>query len=98
MTPQDKAKSIQRALNRNPGGAKLTVDGIIGPATEAAFNDLKALTTQGSVTIQGSGKAGWYSQYKGKYIWIDNEDEPDSNALGVPDDQQGCSFYDHSTL
>ncbi len=45
-----------------------------------------------------SGKGSWYSQYRGKYLWVDTGDKPNSNALGVPDDQQGVAFYDRATL
>jgi hypothetical protein len=45
-----------------------------------------------------SGKGSWYSQYQGKYIWIDNGDAPNSNALGVSDADQGVSFFNSSTL
>ncbi len=45
-----------------------------------------------------SGKGSWYSQHSGKYEWIDTGDEPGSAALGVPDNAQGVSFYDHDTL
>lgn len=88
MTEFTKVKNIQRILNQDPNGAGLSVDGIIGPKTEAAFDALKL----------ESGKGSWYSQYEGKYSWVDSGDEPDSNALGVPDDQQGVAFYDRSTL
>jgi len=44
-----------------------------------------------------SGRGSWYSQYKGKFTWIDAEDEPNSNALGVPDYAQGISFYNQGT-
>jgi hypothetical protein len=45
-----------------------------------------------------SGKGSWYSQYQGKYTWVDNGDAPNSNALGVPDADQGVSFLNPSTL
>lgn len=45
-----------------------------------------------------SGKGSWYSQYRGKYKWVDTGDAPNSNALGVPDDAQGISFLDRETL
>lgn len=45
-----------------------------------------------------SGRGSWFSQYRGKYDWVDLGDKPNSNALGVPDDQQGIAFYNHSTL
>jgi len=44
------------------------------------------------------GRGSWYSQFIGKYTWIDNGDEPGSNALGVPDNAQGISFYSRPTL
>lgn len=45
-----------------------------------------------------NGKGSWYSQYRGKYKWEDDGDAPNSNALGVPDDAQGVSFYNSKTL
>lgn len=45
-----------------------------------------------------SGKGSWYSQYRGKYKWVDGGDAPNSAALGCPDDAQGVSFYDRKTL
>lgn len=45
-----------------------------------------------------SGKCSWYSQYVGKYTWIDSGDQPNSNALGVPDYCQGVAFYNQATL
>ena len=45
-----------------------------------------------------SGKCSWYSQFNGKYEWVDRGDKPNSNALGVPDNAQGVSFYNHATL
>ncbi len=44
------------------------------------------------------GRGSWYSQFHGIYHWVDDTDTPNSNALGVPDDCQGVSFYDHATL
>lgn len=43
-----------------------------------------------------SGRGSWYSQNPPN--WIDTGDEPNSNALGVDDSQQGIAFYDRSTL
>lgn len=45
-----------------------------------------------------SGKGSWYSQFVGKFTWVDTGDAPGSAALGVPDDAQGVSFMDSSTL
>lgn len=45
-----------------------------------------------------SGRGSVYSQFDGIYHWHDAGDAPGSNALGVPDDCQGISFYEHSTL
>jgi len=45
-----------------------------------------------------SAKGSWYSQYQGKYSWVDKGDAPGSNALGVPDSDQGISFLNRSTL
>lgn len=79
-------------------------DGKIGPKTKLAF---EALTDP--VTAKGGiGKGSWYSQYEGRYTWVDkgdgkwNKDKTiylgPNNALGVPDDQQGVALYDHGTL
>lgn len=45
-----------------------------------------------------SAKGSWFSQYKGKYEWVDDGDAPGSSALGVPDDKQGIAFLERSTL
>ena len=50
------------------------------------------------LTPSGGGRGSWYSQYNGKYNWVDLGDKPNSNALGVPDINQGCSFYNSATL
>jgi hypothetical protein len=89
---ETKVKHIQRTLNEDPGGADLKVDGVIGPKTEAAFYALKAESTA------FSSLGSWYSQYQGKYTWLDEGDEPNSNALGVPDDQQGIALPSRETL
>ena len=49
-------------------------------------------------SIFQSGRASWYSQFSGKYEWRDSGDKPGSAALGVPDDAQGISFFNHATL
>jgi hypothetical protein len=46
----------------------------------------------------GQGKGSWYSQYRGNYVWRDDMDKPNSNALGVNDIYQGVSFYNRGTL
>lgn len=92
MTSKTKVKHIQRTLNEDPGGAELEVDGFIGPKTEAAFYALKA------ESAAHSSLGSWYSQYKGKYVWVDTGDEPGSNALGVPDNQQGIALPSQETL
>jgi hypothetical protein len=89
---ETKIKHIQRTLNEDPGGADLKVDGVIGPKTQAAFDALKAESTQ------FSSLSSWYSQYRGEYTWIDKQDKPRSNALGVPDDQQGIALPSRDTL
>src|SRR5262249_61267114 len=57
-----------------------------------------APTQPASTAPVSSGKDSWYSQYEDQYSWVDRGDEPNSNKLGVPDDQQGCSFYNQATL
>ena len=66
------------------------------PQMPAGADTGRAVETGPSALEEGKGS--WYSQYKGKYRWGDNEDEPNSNALGVPDDCQGISFLNHDTL
>ncbi len=46
----------------------------------------------------GYGKGSWYSWFTGKYVWEDKGDKKGSNALGVPDECQGISFYDIGKL
>lgn len=58
---------------------------------------LAAFIESPQVAFEG-GHGSWYSQFDGIYEWRDTGDEPGSSALGVPDDCQGVSFYDHSTL
>lgn len=91
MTNQAKIKAIQRTLNREPHSANLVVDGIKGPKTDLAYNAL-------GFPESGSGKGSWYSQHVGEYTWVDKGDTPGSSALGVPDDEQGCAFYNQATL
>jgi hypothetical protein len=45
-----------------------------------------------------SGRGSWYSQYRGRHSWVDQGDEPGSNALGVPDDRQGIALKSRATL
>ncbi len=45
-----------------------------------------------------SGKGSWYSQFRGRYLWHDHGDAPNSNALAVPDECQGISFLSRSGL
>lgn len=45
--------------------------------------------------VSGSGRGSWYSQAPG---WVDLEDRPGSNALGVPDFQQGIALPSRKTL
>lgn len=42
-----------------------------------------------------TGAGSWYSQYPG---WVDPNDKPGSNALGVPDEKQGIALPSRSTL
>ena len=91
MQSVTKVKNIQRILNENPNGAGLVVDGIPGPKTDSAYQALK-------LSAPNSSKSSWYSQYEGKYKWVDKGDKPNSNALGVPDDQQGIALPTSSTL
>lgn len=57
--------------------------------------------TLASVAVEAGwsrGRGSWYSQFVGRYRWIDNADAPGSAALEVPDDAQGIALYDRSTL
>ncbi len=45
-----------------------------------------------------TAKGSWFSQYSGKYQWVDTGDAPGSNALGVPDSLQGIAFPSRATL
>lgn len=48
-------------------------------------------------TPEGSGRGSWYSQLPNKG-WVDLQDKPNSNKLGVPDDQQGIALPSNKTL
>jgi len=85
MTDKEKIKLIQFALG-------VDQDGIFGPNTKLA---LAKLIAEPEVY---QSKGSWYSQYRGRYNWVDTGDEPNSNALGVPDDQQGIALPARSTL
>jgi peptidoglycan hydrolase-like protein with peptidoglycan-binding domain len=82
----------------------LQVDGIVGPATAAELD--KYLTDhppppipeKPAEVVWDSGKGSWYSQYEGRYDWNDPGDKAGSNALRVPDDAQGISFFNSGTL
>lgn len=43
----------------------------------------------------GVGRGSWYSQAPG---WVDRMDKPGSNALGVPDTEQGVALPTRATL
>jgi hypothetical protein len=82
-TTENAVKSFQRTHG-------LSADGIVGPDTWAAL-------LQPDLGVS-SGKGSWFSQYQGQYTWKDSGDEPNSNKLGVPDDEQGIAFYSQATL
>lgn len=42
--------------------------------------------------------ASVYSQYTGNSTWVDRQDRPNSNALGVPDEKQGIALPTRDTL
>lgn len=48
--------------------------------------------------ILTQGKGSWYSQYQGKYKWVDRGDKPGSAALGVKDQHQGIAIHNQATL
>ena len=58
----------------------------------------KLVLTRQKAEATRHGKGSWYSQYQGKYKWVDPDDPPSSNAAGVPDDQQGIALPARSTL
>ncbi len=87
MNYNDKIRLIQFALGVDP-------DGSWGPKTKDALAHL--LAAEEAPVYQSKGS--WYSQYKGRYNWVDTGDEPGSNALGVPDNQQGIALPARSTL
>lgn len=90
MDTINKIKSIQTVLNTEPGGAHLKVDGILGPKTRSAIEALSKAVK--------SSLGSWYSQHEGKYSWVDEGDKPGSNALGVPDNEQGIALPSSKTL
>lgn len=45
-----------------------------------------------------SSPGSWFSQYQGKYSWVDKADKPNSNASGLPDNTPGIALRDRSTL
>lgn len=73
-------------------------DGIPGPETEAAWEALKAAYAASLNDEIRTSKGSWFSQFSGKYQWVDNGDKPNSNALGVPDKQQGIALPSQKTL
>lgn len=91
----DFGEDTEAAVRTYQATRGLKVDGLVGRDTWAALMT-GAPATQPATTA--SGKGSWYSQYRGKYVWIDNGDAPGSAALGVPDDAQGIALYDRSTL
>jgi uncharacterized Tic20 family protein len=71
---------------------------VAGPPTPTTPTPTPQPVPPGPGAPLASGKGSWYSQYQGKYTWVDNGDAPNSNALGVPDADQGVSFLNPSTL
>lgn len=78
---------------------------IVRPPSAAAIPVPRGGTVQGTNGME-SGKGSWYSQNPPE--WVDKGDGKwnaskteylgPNNALGVPDEEQGISFYDRSTL
>jgi peptidoglycan hydrolase-like protein with peptidoglycan-binding domain len=85
----DTSEALLKEFQRAKG---LTVDAVCGDET---WNALLGGETD---TTWESGKGSWYSWYTGEYTWEDHGDKPNSNALGVPDDQQGYALYNKATL
>lgn len=63
------------------------------PQEGAASGKMRQLPQEGVY----SGKGSWYSQLP-QYGWVDREDRPGSNALGVPDEKQGIALPSRATL
>lgn len=91
-TTTDRIKAIQAVLFPEKSSEW---DGIWGKRSQAAFDGL--LNQQKEETTM-QAKGSWYSQYDGKYKWVDKGDAPNSNALGVPDDQQGVALPARNSL
>ena len=43
-------------------------------------------------------KGSWFSQFQGKYSWVDKKDDPNSNYSGLPDSTPGIALRDKSTM
>lgn len=67
-------------------------DSLWGPRSQGALDEIVGRR------IEYASKGSWYSQYEGRYSWVDKGDRPGSNALGVPDDQQGIALPARVTL
>jgi len=58
----------------------------------------KATEIAAASSAERSSPGSWYSQHHGKFNWSDRGDRPGSNALGVPDSQQGIALPSKRTL
>lgn len=74
-------------------GLSLADLGQLPPAAQKSWAASVA-NPDGSMTGRGS----WYSQFQGKNNWVDREDRPGSNALGVADANQGIALPSRKTL
>jgi hypothetical protein len=83
--------SIDPRIQSNP-----YIDEAAGLRIQNEYVDRQRRQQQGGGREQ-SGKGSWYSQLP-EHGWIDRQDKPGSNALGVPDSQQGIALPSKSTL
>ncbi len=83
--------SIDPRIQSNP-----FIDEAAGLRIQNEYLDRQRRQQQGGGREQ-SGKGSWYSQLP-EHGWIDRQDKPGSNALGVPDSEQGIALPSKSTL
>lgn len=94
--PGDHNEHVHISVGRGPDGHSTNPE-LYDNTLPWAIDSLPLKPSAPAVALE-SGRGSWYSQYEGRYNWIDTGDEPGSAALGVPDDAQGLAFYDRSTL
>ena len=94
---------VWRERNKGPGDhtehvhiSVVGADGANDPADDPSAWNLSNAASPPVEAGWQSGRGSWYSQ--NPPVWVDHSDQPNSNALGVPDSQQGCAFYNRATL